>query len=263
MKWYKHDSNAHLDAKLQDVLLDYGLEGYGLYWYCLELITNRVDKDNVKFNLEHDSRMIARNTGSTPTKVSEMMKYFVTLGLFEDTSGVITCLKLAKRLDKSMSSNKEMRTIIANLRGNDHDEIKNSHDSVMMESGIVMQEENRLEEIRLEKNNNHDVVTGVHAQDSDKQNPCQYEKIKSEYNRVLSERPQVEILSDARKTKLRSIWNMNKDFQTVQFWTDFFEYVKQSDFLMGRSNSDYKGCDFDFLLQKSKFIKTYEGGYHQ
>ena len=113
------------------------------------------------------------------------------------------------------------------------------------------------------ENNNHGDATGVNAQDSDKQKTCQYEKIKSEYNRILVERPQVEILSDGRKTKLRSIWNMNKDFQTVQFWTDFFEYVKQSDFLMGRSNSDYKGCDFDFLLQKSKFIKTYEGGYHQ
>ena len=262
MKWYKHDSNAHLDAKLQDVLLDYGLEGYGLYWYCLELITNRVDKDNVKFNLEHDSRMIARNTGSTPKKVSEMMKYFVKLGLFEDTSGSITCLKLAKRLDKSMSSNKEMREIIANLRGNNHDKIKNSHDSVMMESGIVMQEENRLEENRI-NNTNHDDVTGAPVEVPEKQNHCQYEKIKSEYNRILSERPRVEILSDGRKTKLRSIWNMNKDFQTIKFWTEFFEYVKQSDFLMGRSNSDYKGCDFDFLLQKSKFIKTYEGGYHQ
>ena len=30
MKWFKHDSDANLDAKLQNVLLDYGLEGYGL-----------------------------------------------------------------------------------------------------------------------------------------------------------------------------------------------------------------------------------------
>ena len=69
MYWYKHDSNANMDAKLQEVLLDYGLEGYGLYWYCLELIVGKVDKDNVTFELEHDCRMIAKNTGSTVQKV--------------------------------------------------------------------------------------------------------------------------------------------------------------------------------------------------
>ena len=41
MEWFRHDSNANLDEKLQEVLLDYGLEGYGLYWYCIELIEGR------------------------------------------------------------------------------------------------------------------------------------------------------------------------------------------------------------------------------
>ena len=41
MKWFKHEAAANMDAKLQEVLLDYGLEGYGLYWYCLELIAGK------------------------------------------------------------------------------------------------------------------------------------------------------------------------------------------------------------------------------
>lgn len=157
MKWYKHDSNAHMDAKLQDVLLDYGLEGYGLYWYCLELITNKVDKDCANFELEHDARIIARNTGSTPAKVTDMMKTFVKLGLFEGVSGKITCLKLAKRIDKSMTSNKEMRAIIEQFRKShdempdNHDETPKSHDPVMPESAKPMQEEKRVEESRLDK----------------------------------------------------------------------------------------------------------------
>ena len=88
-----------MDAKLQEILLDYGLEGYGLYWYCLELIANNVEPEKLTFELEHDSRIIARNTGSTVQKVQEMMSKFVELGLFENTSGVITCLKLAKVSD--------------------------------------------------------------------------------------------------------------------------------------------------------------------
>lgn len=139
MKWVKHDTDANQDAKLQNVLLDYGLEGYGLYWYCIELIAGKVDKDNITFELEHDARIIARNTGSTAQKVEEMMRYFVDQGLFENCHGTITCLKLAKRLDKSMTSNPEMRKIIQGLK---------SHDSVMIESELVMQDKIRLEENR-------------------------------------------------------------------------------------------------------------------
>jgi len=78
MKWLKHDSDANMDFKLQQLLLDYGLEGYGLYWYCLELIVNKVDVGNVTFRLEHDSRIIARNTGSTVQRVEEMMHLTVS-----------------------------------------------------------------------------------------------------------------------------------------------------------------------------------------
>lgn len=144
MKWIKHDTDANQDAKLQNVLLDYGLEGYGLYWYCIELIAGRVDKDNITFELEHDSRIIAKNTGSTAQKVSEIMKYFVSVGLFEDSQGVVTCLKLARRLDKSMTSNPQMREIIENFK---------RHDGVMTESDKVMQDKNRLDKNRIDKSN--------------------------------------------------------------------------------------------------------------
>lgn len=154
MHWFKHDADASQDAKLQNVLLDYGLEGYGLYWYCLELIVGKIDVDNITFELEHDARIIARNTGSTAQKVEEMMRYFVTQGLFESSdSGKVTCLKLAKRLDRSMTSNLKMRELINLVRGKNHDDVMINHDSVMANPDGVMQEEiredkNRLEEIR-------------------------------------------------------------------------------------------------------------------
>lgn len=142
MQWIKHDTDANQDAKLQNVLLDYGLEGYGLYWYCLELIAGKVDKDNITFDLEHDARIIARNAGSTSQKVEEMMKYFVNIGLFECSNNVITCLKLARRLDQSMTSNPQMREIIKNFK---------NHDAIMTPSDEVMQDKIRLDKNRLDK----------------------------------------------------------------------------------------------------------------
>ena len=142
MQWIKHDTDANQDAKLQNVMLDYGLEGYGLYWYCIELIAGKVDKDHITFELEHDARIIARNTGSTAQKVEEMMKYFVNIGLFECSNNTITCLKLAKRLDQSMTSNPQMREIIKNFK---------SHDAIMTKSDEVMQDKIRSDKKRLDK----------------------------------------------------------------------------------------------------------------
>jgi hypothetical protein len=143
MKWFKHDSDANMDGKLQEVLLDYGLEGYGLYWYCIEMITSKVSKDNLTFELEHDSRIIARNTGSSVQRVQEMMTRFVELGLFDNDNGNIRCLKLLKRLDSSMTNNKEMRQLIQTAKTN--------HDPVMTQSDNVMLEENRIEQNRTEE----------------------------------------------------------------------------------------------------------------
>ena len=142
MKWVKHDTDANQDSKLQNVLLDYGLEGYGLYWYCIELIAGKIDKENITFELEHDARIIARNVGSTAQKVEEMMRYFVQIGLFENSNGIITCMKLAKRLDQSMTSNPQMRSIINNLK---------SHDPVMIESCKNRLDQNRLDKTKEEK----------------------------------------------------------------------------------------------------------------
>jgi hypothetical protein len=99
MKWFKHDTDANMDAKLQEIMLDYGLEGYGLYWYCIELIAQGVNGDNLTFELEHDCRIIARNTGSTAQKVEQMMKSFIGLGLLDANNGHVFCLKLASRCD--------------------------------------------------------------------------------------------------------------------------------------------------------------------
>lgn len=146
MIWFKHDTHASIDSKLQELMLDYGAAGYGLYWYCVELIAQRVDKDNVTFELEHDARIIARNLNLTVAETTNMMKKMVELNLFSfSENNKLACYALAKRLDQSMTSNQEMRKIIAN--------IKSSHDVVMIES-CRSHDGVSSEEKRREENNN-------------------------------------------------------------------------------------------------------------
>ena len=116
MKWFRHDSNAHNDAKLQKILMRHGAQGYALYWYCLELIAGKVDSQNYTFELEHDAEILAHQLKIDTLLVEKIMTDMVELGLFESSAGKIYCLKMLRRLDDHTSRNPEIRKIIAHTK---------------------------------------------------------------------------------------------------------------------------------------------------
>lgn len=102
MKWTQHDTDAHRDRKLIDLMDLYGAEGYGVYWVTVELIAARLDSQNVTMELEEESYHIARAMGGrTPTdRVDAILKKCLDLRLFDmGPNGRIRCLTLLKKLD--------------------------------------------------------------------------------------------------------------------------------------------------------------------
>lgn len=114
MKWFKHDANASIDAKLKRLRLKYGMEGYGVYWYLLECIARTVEPHNLTFELEEDAELIASEVNIHRERVEEMMRFMCDLELFENLEGQITCLKMASRSDeytlKLMRSSRNVAT---------------------------------------------------------------------------------------------------------------------------------------------------------
>lgn len=41
MKWFKHESDAHTNMKLQALIDKLGVAGYGYYWACVELVASQ------------------------------------------------------------------------------------------------------------------------------------------------------------------------------------------------------------------------------
>lgn len=151
MQWFKHDTDAITDAKIKKLIMRFGADGYAIYFHCIELIVGNVSEQNITFELEHDAEIIADNLkikGTSDTspvdRVNQIMRYIVSLGLFDESNGHIFCYKILKRLDSSMTSNAKMRTIISNA--------KQRHDKIMISHDTVMQEENRIDENRQEEN---------------------------------------------------------------------------------------------------------------
>jgi hypothetical protein len=58
---------------------------------------------------------------------------------------------------------------------------------------------------------------------------------------------------------------MNKAHQDLEWWEYYFNLVRNSNFLMGRldSNDNHSTwkCDFEFLINLNNFVKVREGKY--
>ncbi|WP_196762425.1 helix-turn-helix domain-containing protein [Stutzerimonas frequens] len=98
-------------------------------------------------------------------------------------------------------------------------------------------------------------------------NRCPYQLITDLFNETLTPAlPAVVILNAERKAKLKARWNDSPVHQSVDFWRDYFETVKSSDFLMGRTQGKNGGkpfrASFDWLICPSNFVKVVEGNYH-
>jgi hypothetical protein len=102
------------------------------------------------------------------------------------------------------------------------------------------------------------------AEDKKKSPPCPYQKILEIYHEVLPELPGVRVLTDARERTIRSLWLHQPD---LEWWRDYFQDVRRSDFLMGRSNPGPGRtkpfmADLEWLVKPGNFAKVYEGRYH-
>jgi uncharacterized protein YdaU (DUF1376 family) len=97
--------------------------------------------------------------------------------------------------------------------------------------------------------------------------PAPIQEIVEMYNSILPELPQTVVVNDSRKRAIAARWRevVTADKLDRQGGLDFFkwyfEMVKTSKFLTGKSK-DWK-ADMDFLFNPSKFPRVIEGTYHK
>lgn len=92
-----------------------------------------------------------------------------------------------------------------------------------------------------------------------------YQDIINVYHQILPELPKVKVFTDERKSFLKQRWLEEKERQTLDFWTEYFSSVKESDFLMGRMEKRKDGqifmANFEWLIRPQNFVKVVEGYY--
>ena len=79
-RYFDHDIDTLNDSKIGSLLMDMGMEGYGLFWVCVEQMHK--DKCGIRAGEERALRFIAHKAFSTAERVSEFLDKAVECGLF-------------------------------------------------------------------------------------------------------------------------------------------------------------------------------------
>lgn len=94
--------------------------------------------------------------------------------------------------------------------------------------------------------------------------PVPFAAIVDLYHEKLPELPSVEKLTTKRKGYIRQRWI--EDLKDLEHWGNYFDYVKQSDFLMGRTPGQDGRKPFraslEWLTNPSNYVKVAEENYH-
>ena len=102
---------------------------------------------------------------------------------------------------------------------------------------------------------------------------CPQQQIVDLYHEILPELSRIRVWSEERQSALRARWKQavkNSDglkSNCFAWWEGFFQFIRQSEFLMGKVNQNsgqqpFK-ADLEWIVKKKNFIKILEGKYHR
>jgi hypothetical protein len=181
LKWFKHFTDAKSDTKIRRLMKKYGIVGYGLYFAVIESIAYQIKPEKPIPDLEDNSQDICDLFDNnfyklTPQIVEEILLFCMTEGLFQqdENTGRIICLKLLCHLDNTMSNNPEISKIVSNF--NKLQEI---------EKTSINLKQIRLDEIRLDKKRERELITPVKDAESVKITETEYSTLCTDFGKNI------------------------------------------------------------------------------
>lgn len=102
MKWFKHESSALKDEKIQDLIFEYGMEGYGFYFALVELVAEKLDgKMNPEIELSyHYFRRFMRVSHQKTIKILSFLDQISLISCnLQTEKAIIKIPKLLSRID--------------------------------------------------------------------------------------------------------------------------------------------------------------------
>jgi hypothetical protein len=90
---------------------------------------------------------------------------------------------------------------------------------------------------------------------------CPQTEIVDLYHKTLPELPVVKHWTEERRKNLQARWIEEVKRQSLDWWKNYFEYIRESPFLMGNGNKKWTP-NLEWFVKKTNLVNVIEGKYH-
>jgi hypothetical protein len=129
MRWFKHLTDSYINIKHREIVNDFGLEGYGLYWICLELIGQQ--GHNFRLNSTKSWKKALKSaSGLSEEKMEKILNRFGELNLVCPKSlakGDLYVPKMKERADEWTTRNSREAPELLRIEYNRIEEIRREY----------------------------------------------------------------------------------------------------------------------------------------
>jgi len=114
-RWFKHDSSAHNDPRIDSLRISHGLEGYGFYWLVIEFLRDAPD-----FKIKSEELLILlRKEGIGVDKARAILQTCYNVGLLScsaSVGGVIWSDRLSRDMGRLSEAGRKAGLASANSK---------------------------------------------------------------------------------------------------------------------------------------------------
>lgn len=251
MRFFSHDVDMRNDLKIRGLRREFGNEGYAVWCYLLEVLT---DTEDLCIDIDNMAGLLSADFDIDRERLMGIVGYCLQVGLFVKDGSMLYSKRHRERimgvLDKAQEKSERGRRAVMARWGkasaNNTDEADGDTDVLPTNTNESREDKTGEEKTR---------------KDQRREYPCA--EIVKVWNEVCVSLPKVLRLSDARRDKVKARlreWGGDNPEEMIAKAREYFNRIEASDFLTGRSGK-WK-ASFDWIFDsRNNWIKVAEGNY--
>lgn len=237
--YFPHDYNARNDLKLQNLVMNFGQEGKGIYWDLIEMLY-----ENGGYIMHVQCKCIAH---AMHVEISALTDIIKTTNLFNFDDEKFWSESVLRRL-KNLIDLKKKRQSAAQIKW------KNAHAlQASMQCNAIKVKESKVNKSKVNKEI-HSLVISKKNDDMD------YDFYLNLWNDVLVNKLNpITKLSTSRINKIKARLNTDSEFK--KHFEIVINKILNNNFLLGDNKNNWK-VSFDWIIENDKnYLKILEGNY--
>ncbi len=241
-RYFPHDFDAFTDPKIQNIMVDFGVAGYGAFWYIVELL---YQNDGVLPLSQHKAIAFALHL-----ECKDIASIIQDYNLFENDGENFWSRSVNERVErmKKVSESRRNSAVSRWNPTNNNNESKSNANALQ----LVGKNKSKNKNILLEGENGKSQSESIN-----------YQEIVDLWVRHCPELSKPTKMTDTRREKIRiRLGEMGKTIadQFITLETVFMK-IGESDFCNGKNDRGWK-ADFDWVFKnESNWVKVMENKY--